>query len=49
MSEFSQKNIQVLSMYSADPFYSEMETEKKHTPYETEVIFYGCIERGDVE
>ena len=49
MSEFSQKNIQVLSMYSADPYYSEMESEKKHTPYETEVIFYGCIERGDVE
>ena len=49
MSEFSQKNIQVLSMYSADPYYSEMETEKKNTPYETEVIFYGCIERGDVE
>ena len=49
MSEFSQKNIQVLSMYYADPYYSEMESEKKHTPYETEVIFYGCIERGDVE
>ena len=49
MSEFSQKNIQVLSMYSADPYYSEIESEKKHTPYETEVIFYGCIEGGDVE
>lgn len=49
MSEFTQNNIQVLSVCSADPYYSEIESEKKHTPYETEVIFYGCIERGDVE
>ena len=49
MSEFSQKNIQVLSKDTADPYYSEIESEKKRTPYETEVIFYGCIERGDVE
>ena len=49
MSDFSEKNIQVLSKTSADPYYTEIESEKKHTPYETEVIFYGCIERGDVE
>ncbi len=49
MSEFTQKNIQVLTKDSADPYYSEIESEKKRTPYETEVIFYGCIERGDVE
>lgn len=49
MSDFSQKNIQVLSRDSADPYYSEIESEKKHTPYETEVIFYSCVERGDVE
>lgn len=49
MSEFSEKNIQVLSKDSADPYNSMIESEKKHTPYETEIIFYGCIERGDVE
>ena len=49
MSQFSDKNIQVLSRDSADPYYSDIESEKKRTPYETEVIFYGCIERGDVE
>lgn len=49
MSQFSDKNIQVLSRDSADPYYSDIESEKKRTPYENEVIFYGCIERGDVE
>ena len=49
MTEISDKKIQVLSSYSADPYYSELESENKHTPYETEVIFYGCIERGDFE
>ena len=49
MSEFSEKNIQVLSKDSDDPYYSLIESENKHTPYETEVIFYGCIERGDIE
>ena len=49
MAGFSDKNIKVLSVDSADPYYLELENEKKHTPYETEVIFYGCIERGDVE
>lgn len=49
MADFSDKNIKVLSADSADPYYLELEGEKKHTPYETEVIFYGCIERGDVE
>ena len=49
MTDFSHKNIQVLSKDSADPYYFEEEAERKHTPYETEVIFYGCIERGDVE
>ena len=49
MSDFLQKNIHVLSKDSADPYFSEIESEKKHTPYETENIFYGCIERGDTE
>lgn len=49
MTEISDKNIKVVSSYIADPYDAELETEKKHTPYETEVIFYGCIERGDVE
>ena len=49
MTEISDKNIKVVSVYTADPFYADFEEDKKHTPYETEVIFYGCIERGDVE
>jgi AraC-like DNA-binding protein len=49
MSDFSQKNIQVVSEGSADGAYSAIESEKQHTPYETEVIFYRCIEMGDVE
>ena len=49
MADFSDKNIKVLSRYTDDPYNLELENEKKHTPYETEVIFYGCIERGDVE
>ncbi len=49
MMNFSDKNIQIISKDSSDPYYSLLESEKKHTPYETEVIFYGCIERGDVE
>lgn len=49
MSDFSHENIQVRSRSTADPYFSELEAENKHTPYETEVIFYGCIERGDVE
>ena len=49
MSDFSHENIQVLYSDSADSYYSGIESERKHTPYETEVIFYGCIERGDVE
>ena len=49
MSDFSRKNIHILSDDSGDPYFTELESEKKHTPYETEVIFYGCIEKGDVE
>ena len=49
MSDFSDKNIEMLPVYSADPYYSQLEAEKKHTPYETEVMFYSCIENGDVE
>ena len=49
MTKFSDKNIKVVSGDTADPYDSELEGEKKHTPYETEVIFYNCIERGDVE
>lgn len=49
MTEFSDKNIQIISQDTADTYYAGIESEKKHTPYETEVIFYGCIESGDVE
>lgn len=49
MTVITDKNIKVVSVDTADPYYSELEADKKHTPYETEVIFYGCIERGDVE
>lgn len=49
MTDFSDKNIHVISKDSADPYYAELESEKKHTPYETELMFYGCIEKGDVE
>lgn len=49
MTVITDKNIKVVSVDTADPYYSDIEPDKKHTPYETEVIFYGCIERGDVE
>lgn len=49
MSHFSDKNIEILPVYSADSYYAQLEAEKKHTPYETEVMFYSCIENGDVE
>lgn len=49
MPHFSDKNIEILPVYSADPYYAQIEAEKKHTPYETEVMFYSCIENGDVE
>lgn len=49
MTDFSNKKIKIVSEDSADPYYGLLESEKKHTTYETEVIFYGCIERGDVE
>ena len=49
MPHFSDKNIEILPVYSADSYYARLEAEKKHTPYETEVMFYSCIENGDVE
>ena len=49
MTDFFDKNIEILPVDSADPFYAGLEEEKKHTPYETEVMFYSCIERGDAE
>ena len=49
MTNFFDKNIEILPADSADPYYSGLEEEKKHTPYETEVMFYSCIERGDAE
>lgn len=49
MTDFSEKNIRVLSGGNRDSDLTLLESEKKHTPYETEVIFYGCIETGDVE
>ena len=49
MTEFSDKNIQVISKDSADPYCCLFESEVKHTPYETETIFYGCIENGDTQ
>ena len=49
MPHFSDNNIEILPVYSADSYYAQLEAEKKHTPYETEVMFYSCIENGDVE
>lgn len=49
MTENSDKILKILTKDSADPFYDELESEKKHTPYEIEEMFFGCIERGDVE
>lgn len=49
MSDFSDKNIETLHGYSADTYYAHLEAENKHTPYETEVMFYNCIESGDIE
>lgn len=49
MSDFSDKNIEMLPGYSANAYYTQLDAGKKHTPYETEVMFYGCIENGDVE
>ena len=49
MSDFSDKHIEMLPADSADVYYTRLEPEKKHTPYETEVMFYNCIENGDVE
>ncbi len=49
MTDFLHKNIEILSGDSADSYYVGIEAEKKHTPYETEIMFYNCIERGDTE
>ncbi len=49
MTDFSEKNINIVTECDKDSYYSLLEAEKKHTPYETEVIFYGCIEKGDAE
>lgn len=49
MSDFTDKNIEMLPGNSADAYYAELEGEKKHTAYETEVMFYSCIENGDIE
>ena len=49
MADFFNDNIEMLSGDSVDAYYSVLEAENKHTPYETEVMFYNCIEKGDVE
>ena len=49
MTVITDKNIKIVSVDPADPYYADVDSDRKHTPYETEVIFYGCIERGDVE
>ena len=49
MTDFFDKNIEMLPGDPADSYYAGLEAENKHTPYETEVMFYNCIERGDVE
>ena len=32
-----------------DPLFEQRESGRAHTPYEVEVEFYSCIERGDVK
>jgi AraC-like DNA-binding protein len=49
MTDFSGESIKIISGNSDNSYYAFSEQEKKHTPYETEVIFYGCIERGDID
>lgn len=49
MTDFSSRNINIVTEFTEDSYYSLLEAEKKHTAYETEVIFYGCIENGDID
>lgn len=49
MADFFDENIEMLPGNSAESYYLGFEEENKHTPYETEVMFYNCIERGDVD
>lgn len=49
MAEIYNKSIKILTRDTADSCFLDLESEKKRTPYETEEIFFGCIERGDVE
>ena len=37
MTDFSKKKINIVSEDSADPYYGLLESEKKHTTYETTI------------
>lgn len=49
MPTFDIKNIETFSKNSFDPYFEELESQKKHTPYEVETAFYDCIEKGDID
>ncbi len=49
MTEIYDKTIKILTKDPAESYYEDAEAEKKRTAYETEEMFFGCIERGDVE
>ena len=49
MTEIYDKTIKILTKDSAEAYYEDFDTEKPRTPYELEEMFFGCIERGDVE
>lgn len=47
MSDFSLEQIEILPAQSKDPIYDEQEKKKKHTAYESEVLFFSCIKQGN--
>ena len=49
MTEIYDKTIKILTKDPAEAYYEDFDTEKPRTPYELEEMFFGCIERGDVE
>ncbi|MDR3276592.1 MAG: AraC family transcriptional regulator [Treponema sp.] len=42
-------SIEVLPKDTADPFFEQRESGRSHTPYQTEVMIYSCIQAGDAE
>jgi AraC-like DNA-binding protein len=40
-------SIEVLPKNTADPFFEQREAGRSHTPYQTEVMLYSCIQAGD--